>query len=98
MEARSADNDLRPKRRGNDHNNVCRDIAERFDASLRLWADLARDITAPSDKSPLALAGPAIVAQIMLDLDMLAELFRDFMHDGTTKIYEDEQEAVAKFA
>jgi hypothetical protein len=38
----------------------------------------------------------------MLDFDMLAEQCRDFLHDGTTELYEpddeDEQGAAAKAA
>jgi hypothetical protein len=89
IEKRCGDNDLRPNKRGNDHNAVCSSIFRRCDASIRLWADFAVSVAALKDKSPMAAAGPAIIAQIMLDYDMLGEQFRDFMHDGTAAIAED---------
>jgi hypothetical protein len=95
MYERTADADVRKSEPGNDHNAVCEDIANRFDGSLRLWAELARDIAhlgggsiaVRSDHAALAISGPAIVAAIMNDFDMLAEQFRDFQHEGTTEIY-----------
>ena len=81
MESRCADGDLRRHKRGNDHNAVCRDIANRF---LEAWADwliLAQLLTG---------AERIIADRIALDFELLAEQFRDFQHDGDVHYYDDE--------
>ena len=72
MVNRMADRDLRRNRRGNDHNTVCRSIAKRSETSCAVW------------RSPCLEIAPAITARIALDYELVAEQFRDFLHDGST--------------